>query len=80
MKRTNRHTMGQDWGGRRASNPAGIPRITARQVVKCAAEHGLVVKREGPGWSMWFVLRNGNWITLGDTNYLAIQQLKRLNG
>lgn len=81
-----RHTMGQDWGGRHASNPPGAPKVTRQQVLDAAKAAGVEVRRgviggtvESPrfiptaGWSSWFVLKPGDeWRTLADTNYHAL--------
>lgn len=80
MAVTRRHTMGNDWGGRRAVNPPDAPRVTADQVREVAELAGVEVKRDGAGWTQWWVLRPGDvWRTLGaTTNYLALQELQRL--
>lgn len=71
-----RHTMGQDWGGRRADNPKDAPKVTGKMVEQRAAELGMSVKREGPGWSMWLVQRPGDcWRNLGPTNFKALTSL-----
>ena len=69
-----RQTMGQDWGGRTKLNPENCPRVTGRQVEELADTHGIQVKREAQG--MWFVFKQGQWYTLGQTNYLALKQLQ----
>lgn len=75
-------TMGQDWGGRRKSNPDNAPRVTRIQVEKFAEEHGYEIEREGYWWAsdMWKGRIKGTavWRTLGQTNYLALEQLKYL--
>jgi len=72
----NRHTMGQDWGGRRALNPTGCPKVSGSDVRAYAAAHGFEVKREGLGmW--WFKSARHDWLTCGQTNYLALKHLKR---
>lgn len=75
-----RHTMGNDWGGRSAANPAGSPRVTAAQVHEAAKAAGVDVRREGSGWSMWWARKPGeNWLTLATTNFLALQALAALS-
>jgi hypothetical protein len=73
-----RHTMGQDWGGRRAANPSDAPRITREQVEQYAQSIGVEIEREGKGmW--WFINKdNGKRYTLGQTNYLALEYLKQM--
>ncbi len=79
MVRMTRNTMGQDWGGRRADNPKDAPKITGDQIRARAAELGLEVKREDPGWSMWMVRQPGqSWFTLGTTNYVALGSLQSI--
>lgn len=79
MGRLNRHTMGNDWGGRGRANPPNAEKVSATDVRAYAAEHGFKVRREGPGWSMWFgcPVESNAWRTLGTTNYLALQELRR---
>ena len=43
-----RHTMGQDWGGRRKINPDGCPVITSKMVLAKAEELGIDVLRGEP--------------------------------
>ncbi len=82
-KRMNRRTMGNDYGGRKAENPAGATRVTKAQVLSAASAAGVQVKRESvrtgcasDGWSMWWVQRPGDvWRTLATTNYQAVQAL-----
>lgn len=74
-----RHTMGQDWGGRRKTNPEGTPKITMRQVNDYAKEIGVEVWREPGNYSMWWLMRNGKkYKTLGMTNFQALNYLHRL--
>lgn len=73
-----RHTMGNDWGGRKASNPPNARRVTAAEVRSAATEAGVQVKRDGVGWTMWWVkLPEGEWRTLANTNFLALSLLQR---
>lgn len=86
-KRMNRQTMGNDYGGRKAENPAGVSRVSREGVLSAAQTAGVQVKRESvrtgcvsAGWSMWWVLRPGDvWRTLATTNYQAAQELQKLN-
>ena len=71
-----RHTMGQDWGGRRKENPPNAPRITSCEVTEFAQQNDIETRREGLG--MWFYLKDSIWYTLGQTNYLALTHLTRL--
>lgn len=76
-----RHTMGQDWGGRRKLNPDDAPRVSGKQVRAKATSLGIEIKNEGlyGRGGMWFWKRpDGKWYTLGQTNYLAIEQLSRI--
>lgn len=70
-----RHTMGHDWGGRKRENPLGCPRVSRTQVEALALSLGLSVRREGLG--MWLVKRGEQWFTLGQTNYVALENLRR---
>jgi hypothetical protein len=75
----NRHTMGNDWGGRPAANPAGAPRVSREAVLQAAAEAGVEVKRPKGAWSMWWVRRPDDvWRTLATTNFLACESLRAL--
>lgn len=76
-----RHTMGQDWGGRRKLNPDDAPRVSGKQVREKAAALGIEVKNKGlyGRGGMWFWKRpDGQWYTLEQTNYLAMEQLRRI--
>lgn len=73
-----RHTMGNDWGGRAAANPAGAPRVGRQEVVSAAAAAGVEVKRDRGGWTLWWVRRPGDvWRVLESTNFLARESLLR---
>lgn len=86
-KRMTRRTMGNDYGGRKAENPAGVLRVSREHVLSAAQTAGVQVKRESVrtgcasvGWAMWWVLRPGDvWRTLAATNYQAAQELQKLN-
>lgn len=72
-----RHTMGQDWGGRRPMNPPNCPKVTRKQVLKFAENINVTIWREGYGmW--WFMRDDGASVTLGQTNYIALEYLKRM--
>lgn len=84
----NRHTMGQDWGGRKPLNPLDCPKVTAKQVIAKAQDYGIEIFRggffsdgssypssQGP-W--WYKDRQGNWLVLQNTNYLALTALEGL--
>lgn len=71
---TNRHTMGNDWGGRRALNPDNCRKVSGDEVRSLASMLAVRVKRDGLG--MWFHEKDGQWITLGQTNFLALRQLR----
>lgn len=77
---SNRHTMGQDWGGRRALNPPNVPRVSYRDVLAYAESHNMEVKREGYIWAsgMWSGRIKGSsiWRTIGQTNYLALTHMQ----
>jgi hypothetical protein len=68
--------MGQDWGGRRKVNPDNIKRVTRKSVLDFAKKLDIEVMREGQG--MWLYKKNDIWYTLGQTNYIAIQTLTKL--
>lgn len=76
--------MGNDYGGRKAENPAGVARVTKEQVLSAASAAGVLVKRESVragcasnAWSIWWVLRPGDvWRTLATTNYQAMRVLQ----
>ena len=75
-----RHTMGQDWGGRRKENPGGCPKVTGKQVREFAESHGLIIKNDGMyrrGGTWWLYDKNmGEFLTLASTNYLALERMK----
>jgi hypothetical protein len=48
MMRYIRHTMGNDWGGRRKQNPEGCPKVTWKDVFAYVASWGIHVKWGGP--------------------------------
>ena len=87
-----RHTMGQDWGGRNASNPAGVRRVSHKQVLDAAEKAGVEVRRgqysmvpgsdvfyHSKSWTMWWIkTEDRGWLTMADTNYLAIQHIENL--
>ena len=81
-----RHSMGNDWGGRKPAIPGGTPRVHRDQVIAAADRAGVQVKRASPitglttaGWSMWWVLRpNDVWRTLATTNHQALKELEEL--
>lgn len=77
-----RHTMGNDWGGRRKENPENVPRVTAKMVEDYAASIHVEIRRDGIR-GMWFYvggfkLESACWYTLGSTNYLALENLRKL--
>lgn len=77
--------MGNDYGGRKAENPAGVARVSRECVLSAAEAAGVKVKRESvrtgcasSAWSMWWVLRTGDvWRTLATTNHKAVQELQK---
>jgi hypothetical protein len=64
----------QDWGGRKPMNP---PRVAYRHLYAYADAHRFSIKREGKGMWLYFNKERG-WVTLGMTNYLALQELKHI--
>lgn len=84
-RRMNRRTMGNEYGGRKATNPAGVPRVSREDVLAVAQTAGVQVKGESvhtgcasAGWSIWWVQRPGDvWRTLATTNYIAVQELQK---
>lgn len=80
--------MGQDWGGRRPLNPPDAPKVTKQDVETAAKEAGLQVFRGGffhdkttyqSDRATWWVLAdNGQWYTLGDTNYIALTSIQEI--
>jgi hypothetical protein len=73
-----RHTMGQDWGGRHATNPNGAPKVTRKDVLAFAERKGLTVKRDPGTYSTWWIHKDGTRYTLGSTNWEAMQTLRRM--
>ena len=69
-------TNHQDWGGRRKANPDNAPRVTRQEVIDLANNCDIEIKRAGLG--IWFFKSEGTWYTLGQTNYLALRQLRQL--
>jgi len=83
-----RHTMGQDWGGRRKLNPNNAPVVTAKEVEDYAASMGVTVFRAtqtryslhpSSRGTWWYETEKG-YVSLGDTNFIALQTLKCLEG
>lgn len=75
-----RHTMGNDWGGRRKMNPEGCPKVTRQDVLDYAKSKGVEVWNDGDygaRGTWWQKDENGVSLTLGITNYIALQTLKR---
>lgn len=83
-----RHTMGQDWGGRRKVNPDGCPVITSKMVLAKADELGIEMLRGEPSTSpgggfipslggMWWICGD-KLISAGATNYFALETLRRI--
>lgn len=71
-----RHTMGQDWGGRRKSNPDECPIVSSVEVIAFAKERGFELRKN----VVWFVKeKDGEWRSIGDTNYWALENLKSRN-
>ena len=68
--------MGNDWGGRKKLNPENAPRVSAKQVRHLASSIGVDVRRDGCGGAWWFY--DGQWLTLGQTNYLAMVRLQEM--
>ncbi len=68
--------MGQDQARRPGPNPPGAPRVTGSQVVALAERKGKQVRKHDGCW--WVLDVDGEWRTLGVTNYLAVQQLNVL--
>jgi len=71
-----RHTMGQDWGGRRKENPDNCPKISGKQVREKAKYLGIEVKRNG--YENWWYKNNGQWYTGGTTNYICWKLLDEI--
>lgn len=72
-----RHTMGQDWGGRKKANPDNVPKITKGMVEVEAIKKGFTARREGGNFSYWWLLKNNKrFIGLGMTNYIAFMYIK----
>jgi hypothetical protein len=77
-----RHTMGQDWGGRKRLNPENCAKITYKDVLEIAKQLSIEIKRGSYSRydnnfiaskrGTWWIMKNdGDWMTIGDTNYLA---------
>lgn len=83
-----RHTMGQDWGGRRRENPENCPKVSQKDVITLAQALNIKVFRGGffangeaynePHGTWWYKDYQGTWRTLGTTNYLAVMHLNGL--
>jgi hypothetical protein len=85
--------MGQDWGGRRKQNPENCPVVTVKQVTDKALSMSVEVKRgdfhgsKNDRWfgecdhgTWWYLNKlNGMWYTIGDTNYLALCELSKID-
>jgi hypothetical protein len=67
----------QDWGGRRPLNPDNCPHVSGEDVRKFAHSYSISVKREGYGMWWYKPRHSDSWLTLGQTNYLALSLLKR---
>ena len=84
----NRHTMGQDWGGRRKSNPDNCPKITKKMVYDLASELGIEIRRgdyfhdlsfyHSDRGTWWIYNIEFKWVTMGDTNYWAYCNLLKI--
>lgn len=77
-KVSKRHTMGQDWGGRRPLNPPDACKVTRKQVEEFAYQHSIKIKREGRGMWFYYDAEKGGWYTAGMTNYIAIHALNKI--
>ena len=88
-----RHTMGQEWGGRRKTNPENAPKVTRNMVINYAKNHSIYVFRGDflwvddvrskthSKWGQWWYLDEKDiWRTLGYTNYLALRNLQYMMG
>lgn len=76
-----RHTMGQDWGGRRKTNPDNCPKITRKMIEDLANENHIEVWNDGYGGyhGTWLYKKpDGINYVLGSTNYIAFEHLKRV--
>ena len=77
-----RHTMGNDWGGRRKQNPEGCPKVTWKDVFAYVASRGIHVKWGGPtaveNGTWWYWSSDDRFQTAGTTNYLCMEFLKSL--
>ena len=67
---------GRDWGGRRKLNPDNCPHVSGKDVREYAQKHNIKIMREGLG--MWFFFDGKTRYTLGQTNFLALEWLKRI--
>jgi hypothetical protein len=76
----NRHTMGQDWGGRRRENPVDAPRVSRNDVLAAAAELAFTVRksRRFAGWEYHDADRG--WCSAGSTNFLCVQFMRSERG
>ena len=80
-------------GGRRKQNPENCPVVTAKQVTDKALSMSVEVKRgdfHGSKNDKWFLecdhgtwwmfnKLSGVWYTIGDTNYIALCTLERID-
>ena len=69
-----RSTMGHDSSAYRKLNPEGCRRVHSDEVKAIAILYGIRIKRDG---QMWLYKSLDTWYTLGMTNYLALEQLKK---
>ena len=67
--------QGRDWGGRHKVNPPNAPRVTRQDVIDFALSLNVEVKRLGQG--MWMKKVGEEWYTCGQTNYLALRNLRK---
>ena len=84
-----RHTMGNDWGGRAKINPENAPKVTGKMVLDYAENHSIqvfrgefskidrsIIKSQQGTW--WYLGNDNVWRTFGQTNYLAMCNLKKM--
>jgi hypothetical protein len=55
--------------GRTSLNPPNCKKVTRQMVMNAANKINVEVRREGKG--MWWFKRKSEWMTLGQTNFLA---------
>jgi hypothetical protein len=74
--------MGNDYGGRKKTEPGNCPKVICKNVFAFAKAKNIRVKWGGPSvvesGTWWFWSVKNVWLTAGVTNFLYLEFLKRL--